>query len=239
MNPIQPSNPDPLSQPQSRPVDEPVSLRGPVAVLDALLREPEILWRALRGVDAIRVILILALSSACCALLYGLVVGSFSKGAQIWVAPVKVTTGLFLSGILCLPSLHIFASLGGARARIQETIGMAAGLITLTSLLLLGFAPAAWVFSESTDSAAWMGAMHLGFWFVACYFGCRFVVAGFQALQTRSLAGVRIWLLLFVVVSLQMSTALRPILGSSEDFLPREKRFFLKHWMIETQEASN
>lgn len=239
MNPPQPLNPNPLPQPQSQPSDEPASLRGPIAVLDALLREPEILWRALRGMDAVRVIVILTLSSACCAVLYGLVVGSFSKGAQIWAAPVKVTTGLFLSGILCLPSLHIFASLGGARAKIQETIGIAAGLITLTSLLLLGFAPAAWVFSESTDSAVWMGAMHLGFWFVACYFGSRFVVAGFQTLQTRSLAGVRIWLLLFMVVSLQMSTALRPILGTSEDFLPKEKRFFLKHWQIETQENSN
>jgi hypothetical protein len=31
-------------------------------------------------------------------------------------------------------------------------------------------------------------------------------------------------------VALQMTTALRPILGTSKTFLPTEKKFFIAHW---------
>jgi hypothetical protein len=75
-----------------------------------------------------------------------------------------------------------------------------------------------------------MGALHLVFWFVSCSFGFRFFVAGFEHLNARDLGGIRVWLVMFVIVVLQMSTALRPLIGTSDDFLPKEKRFFLKHW---------
>ncbi len=37
--------------------------------------------------------------------------------------------------------------------------------------------------------------------------------------------------MIFVLVVLQMTTALRPIVGQAEAFLPQEKRFFLSHWL--------
>jgi hypothetical protein len=36
--------------------------------------------------------------------------------------------------------------------------------------------------------------------------------------------------IIFVLVMLQMSAALRPLLGTSENFLPQQKKFFLSHW---------
>jgi hypothetical protein len=33
-----------------------------------------------------------------------------------------------------------------------------------------------------------------------------------------------------VLVVLQMTTALRPIVGTADTFFPTEKRFFLSHW---------
>lgn len=220
--------PPPLTQPAPEP------LAGPFSILEALLREPNRVWHALRGEDAGRVIAMLIFATAVCAALYGVVIGSFSKGTQLWAAPVKVTLGLFFSVIICLPSLYIFASLGGARTRLVEAVGLAAGLLTQNTLLLVGFAPVAWIFSESTDSVAWMGAMHLAFWFVSCAFGFRFFLAGFEHLNARHLGGIRVWLALFIVVVLQMSTALRPLVGTADDFLPKEKRFFLKHWLEQT-----
>ena len=35
----------------------------------------------------------------------------------------------------------------------------------------------------------------------------------------------------------QMTTALRPIVGTSDDFLPKEKKFFLKHWFEQLDKA--
>ena len=220
--------------PLNPPAPAPEPLAGPFSILEALLREPNRVWHSLRGEDAGRVIAVLIFATAVCAALYGVVIGSFSKGTQLWAAPVKVTLGLFFSVIICLPSLYIFASLGGARTRLVEAVGLTAGLLTQNTLLLVGFAPVAWIFSESTDSVAWMGAMHLAFWFVSCAFGFRFFLAGFEHLNARNLGGIRVWLALFIVVVLQMSTALRPLVGTADDFLPKEKRFFLKHWLEQT-----
>jgi hypothetical protein len=35
---------------------------------------------------------------------------------------------------------------------------------------------------------------------------------------------------IFVLVVLQMTTALRPILGKADTFLPTENKFFVSHW---------
>jgi hypothetical protein len=41
------------------------------------------------------------------------------------------------------------------------------------------------------------------------------------------------------LVSLQMMTTLRPILGRSERLLPAEKKFFLNHWLELFSEPAN
>jgi len=43
-------------------------------------------------------------------------------------------------------------------------------------------------------------------------------------------APLMIWISIFLLVTLQLSTSLRPILGRSDNFLTTEKKFFLQHW---------
>jgi hypothetical protein len=169
-------------------------------------------------------------ASLICGLVYGLIIGSFSGAEQWWAAPVKFTGGLLISALICLPSLYIFAGLSGSTARVGEIFGLVAGLLLLMTVLLIGFAPVAWLFSQSTNSVLWMGFLHLMFWFVATAFGLRFLDAGFRQTNARSGAGLKTWTVIFVLVVLQMSTALRPLLGRANTFLPTEKKFFLAHW---------
>jgi hypothetical protein len=68
------------------------------------------------------------------------------------------------------------------------------------------------------------------FWFVATAFGLRFLDVGFRQTNARSDAGLKTWTVIFVLVVLQMSTALRPLLGRADTFLPTEKKFFLAYW---------
>jgi hypothetical protein len=115
----------------------------------------------------------------------------------------------------------------------MEVCGLLAGLLMLMTLLLIGFAPVAWIFSQSTDSLTTMGALHLAFFAVATFFGLRFLQAGFSHSQAKSLAGFKTWVVIFLLVAVQMTTALRPILGEpdhSDHFLPAEKKFFLAYW---------
>jgi hypothetical protein len=158
------------------------------------------------------------------------VVGSFSGGTQWWAAPVKIAIGLLISTLICLPSLYIFASLSGSQARLAEMFGLVVGLLMLMTVLLVGFAPVAWLFSQSTESLAWMGALHVIFWVVSITFGLRFLNAGFEHTQARSNAGLNTWIVIFTLVMLQMSTALRPLVGTADTFMPEEKKFFLSHW---------
>jgi hypothetical protein len=201
-----------------------------IIAIESILRQPRRVMFQLRQPGAGQLIVSMLFVSVVCSLIYGVVAGTFSGGTQLWAAPVKIAAGLMISALICLPSLYIFTCLGGSQARLVEVFGLLAGLLMLMTILLIGFAPVAWIFSQSTESLAWMGALHLIFWFIATCFGLRFLETGFSHSNARSLAEFRTWVVIFMLVALQMTTALRPILGTSKTFLPTEKKFFVAHW---------
>ena len=240
-NPISPVPPQippqlpPVATPGGqRPLgDDPserVAIPNVIVAIEAILRQPRRVMFQLRQPGAGQLIVSMLFVSVMCSLIYGVVAGTFSGGTQLWAAPVKITVGLMISALICLPSLYIFTCLGGSQARLVEVFGLLAGLLMLMTILLIGFAPVAWIFSQSTESLAWMGTLHLIFWFIATCFGLRFLETGFSHSNARSLAGFRTWVVIFMLVALQMTTALRPILGTSKTFLPAEKKFFVAHW---------
>jgi len=201
-----------------------------IVAIEAILRQPRRVMFQLRQPDAGKLIAIMVFVAIVCSLIYGVIAGTFSGGTQLWAAPVKIAVGLMISALICLPSLYIFTCLSGSRARLVEVCGLLAGLLMLMTILLIGFAPVAWIFSQSTESLAWMGTLHLIFWFVATVFGLRFLETGFSHSNARSHAGFHTWVIIFLLVALQMTTALRAILGKSDTFLPTQKQFFGTHW---------
>jgi hypothetical protein len=235
-NPVPPQIPPripPVAAGLPLPGEDPgerVAIPNVVVAIEAILRQPRRVMFQLRQPDAGKLIANMLLVAIVCSLIYGVVAGTFSGGTQLWAAPVKIAAGLMISALICLPSLYIFACLSGSRARLVEIGGLLAGLLMLMTILLIGFAPVAWIFSQSTESLAWMGTLHLVFWFIATLFGLRFLQVGFSHSQARSLAGFNTWVIIFVLVSLQMTTALRPIVGTSNTFLPAQKQFFVAHW---------
>ena len=217
---------------------ERVPISNAIAAVEAMLRQPRRLMYSLRQPGAGGLITGMLFVAVLCGLTYGVVVGSFSGHEQWWAAPVKLTVGLLVSMLICLPSLYIFASLSGSQARLTEMFGLVVGLVLLMTILLVGFAPVAWLFSQSTQSLAWMGALHLSFWAVSTIFGLRFLNAGFAQSNARSNAGLNTWIAIFVLVMLQMSAALRPLVGTAETFMPEQKKFFLTHWGDCLEDAS-
>lgn len=149
----------------------------------------------------------------------------------MWIAPMKLALGTLLSVLICLPSLYIFACLGGIDARLRTVSGALFAAVGLGALLLIGFAPVAWIFSQSTDSVAFMAALHLILWAIGISFGLRLVEAMGRLLTGSARSHLKLWGFIFIVVCLQMTTTLRPIVGTSKHFLPVEKKFFLAHWL--------
>src|SRR6266496_752904 len=80
---------------------------NPIAAIDAILRHPRRVMFRLRQPGSGKVIAAMLLVTLLCSLVYGVIVGSFSGGAQWWAAPVKVAGGLLVSALICLPSLYI------------------------------------------------------------------------------------------------------------------------------------
>jgi len=238
MNPVPGPIPPPIRtsahpsgfQPLGENPDEREPIPNFVVAVEAILRQPRRVMYQVRQPGAGRLIAAMLFVAVVCALIYGVVVGTFSMGQQLWAAPVKIACGMLISAVICLPSLYIFTCLSGSRARLGEICGLVAGLLMLMTILLVGFAPVAWLFSQSTESIIWMGALHLAFWFIAVFFGLRFLENGFSHSQARSTAGLNTWIIIFVLVCIQMTTALRPIVGKADTFLPTKKKFFVTHW---------
>ncbi|HEU6447657.1 MAG TPA: hypothetical protein VFV23_04385 [Verrucomicrobiae bacterium] len=232
-NPNPPQIP-PVIPASAKPIGDEPSEQMPIinmmTAVEAILRQPRRVLFQLRQPGAGKLILAMLLVSVVCSLIYGVVVGTFSGGQQLWIAPVKIAAGLLISALICLPSLYIFTCLSGSQARLAEVFGLLAGLLMLMTILLIGFAPVAWIFSQSTESLAWMGTLHLLFWLIATTFGLRFLKTGFTHSNAKSQAGFNTWLVIFLLVALQMTAALRPIIGTADTLFPTEKKFFIAHW---------
>ena len=219
-----PQSPAPRVEP---PLPEKLVLR---ALVEALLRSPRGLVRRLAdpGHGAFLPFLGLAIVSL---LVFGAVLGSFAMGQQMWAAPVKITGGLLIAGLICFPSLYIFSCLAGSQAGASQLAATFAGMLALAGLLLLGFAPAVWIFTQATDSLGFMGVLAIVPWFIAVIFGFRFLRDAVGSTGAISKGPFTVWSCIFLVVTLQMTTSLRPILGRSNRFLTDEKKFFIQHWI--------
>lgn len=217
---------------------------GLMGIVETLLKSPAEVIQRRRITTSLLVIF------ASCHLIYGLICGSFAGDLQWVAAPLKIVCGTMIAGLLCLPSLYIFACLSGARIRIADACQLLFGALALTSLLLLGFAPVAFIFTFSVQSLTFMGIIHLAIWMLSIGFGIRFVLRGVEAKKsdTRNRlprpegSGVGImgaWAIVFMLTLLQMSTTLRPILGSADKQLSTEKKFFLVHWSESLEQEMN
>lgn len=202
--------------------------KGPFAIVEALLKSPASVLEDLRaGRGAL-----FQLSAVVVATMVvtGLVMATFSGGLQVLWVPLKLSAGIFFCALICLPSLHIFSCLAGAEQSVKETWGALLMGVALMGILLVGFAPLTWVFSQATSSAAFMGALHLVVLVISSVFGLGLIGRALAAMNRAPVRGTRLWNVLFVLVLFQMTTTLRPLVGEAEDHLLGERLFFLTHW---------
>jgi hypothetical protein len=212
-----------------RPFDETRDPRGPI---DRLLRRPAQLAHTLCEGPARHSAGGLALVALAGVAGYGLLLASFSGGVQYAVVPAKAVAGLAASVALCLPSLYILACLSDIRLSFRQVAALTLESTALMAVLLAGFAPVAWIFSQSTSNVGFMALLHMGIWWIALGLGLRLLGRLFDLHTRRGFALFGLWAGIFVFVTLQMCTALRPLVGPLDGaVLPETKEFFLTHWL--------
>jgi len=220
------STPPPLNPTQYIPIPKNPNLRD---LFEILLRRPAQL-AGHQVCEEKPTLLRFGLIALLSILVFGFVLGTFAYEDQLWAAPAKMGGGMLFAGIICFPSLYIFSILAGSNASAARMGGLLSGMLAMAGLLLMGFAPALWIFAQGTSSFGFMGGLALISWLVALIFAFRFLRVALRETGATQNAPLTIWCGIFLLVTLQLSTSLRPILGTSDKFLNTEKKFFLQHW---------
>jgi len=216
--------------------DEIIPLKGILnlnSLFEALLKKPrELSSRFFKEEKTLNINIKLSIIATLSLLIFGLTVGSFSMHEQLITAPLKITIGTFISAFICFPSLYIFICLTGTRASLRHILTSFLAMLALMGIILIGVAPIIWVFSQSSNSIGFIGFLSYTAWFSALLFGSKILHNLLREVQSKNRFPIRIWTLIFILVNLQMSTTLRPIIGRSSDLLASEKKSFLIHWLM-------
>ena len=224
--------------------DEYVPLEGETSfsnLIGKLLQKPLSIFHELEtGKISWRIHGVLLLVSVVCLSVFGFVVGTFSWGSQLWATPLKIVSGLIFSALICLPSLYIFTCIGGLEAKFSSVVGMLCAIVALSGLLLVGFAPVVWLFSVSSTSAVFIGFLLLVLWMICVGFGFTLIFRAGKAMGMTNTGHLLVWCIIFLLVTVQMTTTLRPIVGKSDTlFNFGEKKFFLQYWSEQLQQATD
>lgn len=200
---------------------------GTLGEMNELLKRPvELVRRSYQGGPAPRRLLGGALA---CFVLYGVAAGFFAGGASLLLAAFKVPLIILLTFLLCLPSLYVFGAMTGADWTGRRFLTAVSGFAATLGLLLVALLPIAWLFSVSSRylaSAVWL---HFFLWVLAILFGWRFLNVALR--ESGSKSGLFLWLALFLIVSMQVATVVRPVLvwDGKGALFTQGKMFFLEH----------
>ncbi len=201
-------------------------LKKPLSVIHTMDEKQDVRWMPILAMT------VFALS------LFGFIVGSFEGATeQMWLAPMKIVGGVLFSSLICLPSLYIFCCIGGLDKKFSTILGIQSCTMAITSLLLIGFSPVIWLFSSSSDSMSFFGFLCISIWLLCLFMGLKFLTKTGKAFGMSHTRHLYLWAAIFTLVTLQMPTTLRPIIGQSDKILELdEKKFFLQHWTDELDE---
>lgn len=229
-HPPQQGQTNPRGKAEPDPDYTPMDCDGFSNILSHLLKKPLSIIHEINKGDKNPIMALFMITLTCLAV-FGFVLGIFSSGQQLWIAPTKLIGGVLFSGLICLPSLYIFGCLDGMDAKIHHVAGLMLTFLAITSLLLVGFAPVVWLFSTSSNSLVFFGVLSLLVWLICLIFGLRVISQASRSMGRGKGGNLKIWVVIFILVTLQMTTTLRPILGTSDKFINlEEKHFFLGYW---------
>jgi len=164
-----------------------------------------------------------------CFAAYGATAGVFQGGTQVGWSALKAPLIVLGTALLCLPSLYVFATMAGARLSPARFGFVVAAFLALLGLLAVGLIPVNWLFSVSSRSLLFVVWLHVVTWVVAVSLARRFLRSVFPEDGARQAVGV--WLVLFVAVSFQVTTCLRPVLwrDARAPVFAGGRLFFMEH----------
>lgn len=152
-----------------------------------------------------------------CGMAYGLVMGSFGgRWLQAFYSAVKVPFLLAATVALSLPTFFILNTLRGLRADFGRVVRAVVASQAAVTVVLASLAPVtAFWYASTTDyqTAILFNALIFGVSSAAAQLPLRRAYRPLVAHDPRHRAMVRIWLVLYAFVGIQMGWVLRPFIG--------------------------
>ena len=200
--------------------------------LGELLRAPgEVMGFAEGKPSCWRLAAFLAFVTAVGCAMFGFAVGSFVDLKVAALDAAKMVGVAAFSFVLCFPTLYVFATISGSKLSVARIAVL--GLVFTATLgsLLAALSPILWLFSVSTEKAAFIVVLTCMFAALAVGFVARPISAAVEKGIVAKPVGLNVWLVVFVVVALQTITLVRPMLAPlGTPRTPDGKCFFLVHF---------
>jgi len=193
-----------------------------LAVIETILRNRYHFFTEIRdGVGLPQKIRAMLISSVIFAAIYGAVLGSSHSALQALSSAVKLPILFLATLLICAPTLYFFNVLYGSTLTMRQNIALSLTAITVTSVLLLSFAPILLFFLLTSSQYQFFKLLNVAVCGITGGVGVLFLSQGMRLVSAAAKEGgtarrnvVRFWILVYAFVGSQMAWTLRPFIGA-------------------------
>jgi hypothetical protein len=193
-----------------------------IAVVEVILRNRHRFFEEIRdGVEVRGKTRAMLVSSTAFLAVYGAVLGSTHSLLQAISSATKLPMLFLITLTICVPALYIFSVHFGSNQRLRQSIALVLAAVTVTAVILLGFAPITFFFMLTASGYQFFKLLNVLFFAIAGILGMLFLSQGMRVVSVSNkeegpkMRGLvmYIWIVLYAFVGSQMAWTLRPFIG--------------------------
>ncbi|HEX6387365.1 MAG TPA: actin-binding WH2 domain-containing protein [Anaerolineae bacterium] len=202
-------------------VDRPLSTRDFV-IIEKILRNRHDFFQEIReGVALREKMKAMLVSSVAFLALYGAVMGSTHSLWQTLSSATKLPILFLATLFVCAPSLYFFNLLFGSNQSLSQNVTLILTAITVSAVLLLGFAPITLFFLLTTSGYQFFKLLNVAIFAISGLMGIVFLYQGMKVVSADEHQGASArtwvliaWMFVYAFVGSQMAWTIRPFIGA-------------------------
>jgi hypothetical protein len=193
-----------------------------LTIIETILRDRQRFFLEIRqGRGLAQKMRAMLISSAAFFALYGAVMGSSHSLWQALSSAGKLPLLFLTTLVVCAPTLYFFNLQFGSDQSLSQNVALMLTTITVTSVLLLSFAPVVTFFLLTTSQYQFFKLLNVGVFAISGIVGVSFLSRGMKIVSYGGDDGARgrrivvwLWIVLYAFVGSQMAWTLRPFVGA-------------------------
>ena len=187
-----------------------------------------------------KIIISMSVLCTCLSAIYGLTMGMNHSFLLTISSAIKLPILFLLTAFICIPSLYTFNVLLGQKFKFLQTVALMIMTLGTTTILLASLAPLSFFFVLTTTNYFFLQLMHVAIFGLCGVYGVQYLYRGcsyiaFRMEQPLNKLLLKVWIVIYAVVGMQLGWRLRPFIGSPgspfEIFRSQEDgNFYISVW---------